>query len=114
ELDRDGSAQRMADDVARASGRELSEIVPGRLRILICQGFGRRRGGAAPEAAIVHGQHRESKLSPTVDAAGTSGEVPAGAMEIEDDGRVRVRIGQVPRVQLLVARDRDPVILERV
>src|SRR5260221_6432889 len=111
----DGPAEGVSDDETLATGSELGEVIPGRLGVLVGVVLGGHQVRAPAEAAVVHGEHRKAELAPAFDASHAAGQIPARAVQVEDDGGVGIFGREPPCVQLLrAAGHRHPMLVEWV
>ncbi len=88
QVDADGAAERVAEDVTMLFGMARGQPGPGGAGVFAGRFLGGQALGALPEAAIVDGQHRKAQLMHALDARRRAGDVVAGAVQVQQHGRV--------------------------
>ncbi|MPM93544.1 hypothetical protein SDC9_140683 [bioreactor metagenome] len=102
ERDGHGAAQRMAEDEAVTVWGALCQPIPRGAGVFQRRGFRGQLGRAFAEAAIVHGQHRESEAVHAPDARHRARDVPARAMQVQHHRRIRRRCRHPQCVQFFL------------
>jgi hypothetical protein len=105
ELGGDGAAERVPDDVARAPGRDLREVIPRGLGILVGVGLGRRDVAALAEAAVVDREHAKPSWRQRSMRVTLPVRFQRAPCRYSTTGRVGTRAVEPPGVQLVPSPD---------